>query len=197
MTAEEFVDALAAVTGVAPEHTKNDDIFVKGLETPEGRAGDRPFVRASLVEATPLMRTLGRPNREQVVTTRLRNHHARSPGTEQRPIARRIPPGRSGEVARRPPRHIPPRDVFVDCSLSPIRDPTPDELSRLAEIAGEPLTPDGLADALWCVVMLPEFQLERSLPPPVWEDFQVYLASPAHLRRRRHALILVQFVTND
>ena len=28
-------------------------------------------------------------------------------------------------------------------------------------LAGEPLTTDGLADALWCVVMLPEFQLVR------------------------------------
>ena len=31
---------------------------------------ERRFVRATLVDCDPLMRSLGRPNREQVVTTR-------------------------------------------------------------------------------------------------------------------------------
>jgi hypothetical protein len=29
------------------------------------------------------------------------------------------------------------------------------------ELMGEPVTADGLADALWCIVMLPEFQIVR------------------------------------
>jgi hypothetical protein len=49
--------------------------------------------------------------------------------------------------------------LVVRSALS--REPTPDELSRLAEIGGDPLTAAGLADALWCVVMLPEFQIVR------------------------------------
>ena len=40
------------------------------------------------------------------------------------------------------------------------REPTADELARLVALAGEPVT-EGLADVLWCVVMLPEFQLVR------------------------------------
>ena len=57
---------------------------------------------------------------------------------------------------------MPPEELYaliVRSALS--REPTPEEVARLAEIAGDPLTPDGLADALWCVVMLPEFQIVR------------------------------------
>ena len=45
-------------------------IFGEMLYYAPGGEAARPFVRASLVESTLLMRTLGRPNREQVVTTR-------------------------------------------------------------------------------------------------------------------------------
>ena len=162
MTAEQFVDALAALTGVASEHTDNDDIFVKILETPEGRAGDRPFVRASLIESTPIMRTLGRPNREQVVTTRpseITTLEALELSNGQ-PLADLLLEGAEKLIAAHP--DMAPREMYsliVRSALS--REPTPDELSRLAEIGGGPLTPAGLADALWCVVMLPEFQIVR------------------------------------
>jgi hypothetical protein len=162
MTAEQFVDALAAITSVASEKTDNDDIFVKVLETPEGRVGDRPFVRASLVESTPIMRTLGRPNREQVVTTRpseittleaLELSNGRSLSDLLDAGAAKLIAAHSG---------IKPQEMYsliIRSALS--REPTPDELSRLAEIGGDLLTPAGLADALWCVVMLPEFQIVR------------------------------------
>jgi hypothetical protein len=162
MTAEQFVDALAAITGVAPEQTDNDDIFVKVLETPEGRAGDRPFIRASLIESTPIMRTLGRPNREQVVTTRpseittleaLELSNGRS-------LSDMLDAGAEKLLAAHP--DLSPPEMYALILRSALsRDPTPVELSRLAEIGGDPLTPAGLADALWCVVMLPEFQIVR------------------------------------
>jgi uncharacterized protein YwlG (UPF0340 family) len=41
------------------------------------------------------------------------------------------------------------------------RQPTADELERLEALAGNPLTTAGVSDALWCVVLLPEFQLIR------------------------------------
>jgi hypothetical protein len=162
MTAEEFVDALASITGVAPAHTKNDEIFVKSLETPQGRAGDRPFVRASLVEATPLMRTLGRPNREQIVTTRpaeITTLEALELSNGQS-LAELLHAGAEKLLAAH--RGMPPQEMYaliVRSALS--REPMPEEVARLAEIAGDPLTPAGLSDALWCVVMLPEFQIVR------------------------------------
>jgi hypothetical protein len=162
MTAEQFVDALAAITGVASEKTDNDDIFLKVLETPEGRVGGRPFVRASLVESTPIMRTLGRPNREQVVTTRpseittleaLELSNGRS-------LSELLDAGAEKLIAAHP--GMKPQEMYSLIFRSALsREPTPDELSRFAEIGGDPLTPAGLADALWCVVMLPEFQIVR------------------------------------
>jgi hypothetical protein len=58
MTAEQFLDALWRITGTAPEKAA----------VPLER--DPEPVRAALVVADPLMRSLGRPNREQVVSTR-------------------------------------------------------------------------------------------------------------------------------
>jgi hypothetical protein len=41
------------------------------------------------------------------------------------------------------------------------REPTDEELSELVAMAGESLCVEGLADVLWTIVMLPEFQLVR------------------------------------
>ena len=43
-----------------------DALAAKGEGVPE----ERRFIRAALVRADPLMRSLGRPNREQVTTVR-------------------------------------------------------------------------------------------------------------------------------
>src|SRR5262249_22524774 len=59
LTAEQFMDAVWRLTGTAPAKAAFD----------AGDRGKEP-VRAALVKSDPLMRSLGRPNREQVVTTR-------------------------------------------------------------------------------------------------------------------------------
>jgi hypothetical protein len=41
------------------------------------------------------------------------------------------------------------------------RPPTAEELAKLQALAGTPLTAAGVEDVLWCVVMLPEFQIVR------------------------------------
>ena len=41
------------------------------------------------------------------------------------------------------------------------RRPTADELAAARELVGSPPTPEGLADLLWVVFVLPEFQLIR------------------------------------
>jgi hypothetical protein len=161
MTAEQFVDALATVAGVAPEKTEKDEVFVAPLQA-LASSSERPFVRASLVQSTPLMRTLGRPNREQVVTTR--------PGdvttlealelSNGEPLAELLAAG--GQKLAANYRDLSPEEVgrmLMRAGLS--RQPSPEELDLLVETIGENPTPESLADALWCVVMLPEFQLVK------------------------------------
>lgn len=159
MTAEQFADALARLSGAAPEKTANDGVFVESLKRPD-RGGERPFVRASLVQSTPLMRTLGRPNREQVVTTR--------PGEVTTLEALELSNGEplsellaaAGTKLAANYRDLSPEEIgrtLVRAALS--RQPAPEELELLVETIGEKPTPESLADALWCVVMLPEFQL--------------------------------------
>ena len=65
MTAEQFLDGVWLVTGTAPP--KPD---AKVQTTCDATARAHRFVRAALVKSDELMRSLGRPNREQVVTTR-------------------------------------------------------------------------------------------------------------------------------
>ena len=67
LTAEQFVDAVSAVTGVWQDAP---DARVNVALVPADAVPPRDRTRAALVAATPLMLALGRPNREQVVTTR-------------------------------------------------------------------------------------------------------------------------------
>jgi hypothetical protein len=161
MTAEQFVDSLAGITGVAPDKTEKDEVFVEPVKSLEG-AGERSFVRASLVQSTPLMRTLGRPNREQVVTTR--------PGevttlealelSNGEPLSEFLAAG--GQKLASNLGDLSPSEIsrtLVRAALS--REPTDEEQTLLVEAIGNAPTPESLADALWCLVMLPEFQLVR------------------------------------
>jgi hypothetical protein len=67
LTAEQFLDAIWMLTGTAPA---NPTAPAAIPPFPAGVPKDRQFVRVTLVDCDPLMRSLGRPNREQVVTTR-------------------------------------------------------------------------------------------------------------------------------
>ena len=97
------------------------------------------------------MRTLGRPNREQVVTTRpseLTTLEALELSNGQ-PLAELLLRGaeqllqsHQGESAK-----VICRKAFA-AALS--REPTDDELARLEEMMGDSVTADSLADALWC-----------------------------------------------
>jgi hypothetical protein len=160
MTAEQFVDAISEMTGVAPEETDDDRVFVRPLRRLEG-AG-RTFVRASLVESTLLTRTLGRPNREQVVSARpteLTTLEALDLSNGE-PLAEMLLAGAKNLQSQ--DKNVPSSDLcrrlFVAATS---REPTSQELSWLVELCGAPLTAEGLADALWCIVMLPEFQIVR------------------------------------
>ena len=162
MTAEQFVDALWQTADIAPGQTAEDSVFLEMLYYATSGAVGRPFVRASLVESTLLMRSLGRPNREQVVTTRpaeMTTLEALEMSNGQ-PLSELLEQGAEhlrGEHADWSSREM--CNFVFRTAMS--RPPSEDELARLVALAGEPLTTEGLSDAMWCIVMLPEFQLVR------------------------------------
>jgi hypothetical protein len=162
MTAEEFVDAIWQIADVAPSATASNATFGEMLYYLEGGAAGRPFVRSSLVESSLLMRSLGRPNREQVVTTRpteMTTLEAIEMSNGQ-PLAELLHQSADQLMAKHADStgHELCRYLFEAAITRP---PTSDELSRLVALAGSPLTTTGVEDVLWCIVMLPEFQIVR------------------------------------
>jgi hypothetical protein len=122
---------------------------------------ERVPVRASLLKSDLLMRTLGRPNREQIVGSRpndlttleaidLSNGQTLASMIEQ--DATRL----LGRKWKSPEALI--RWVYK-CALS--RPPTPEELDLAREVLGQQPSSQGVQDFLWAVLMLPEFQLVR------------------------------------
>lgn len=119
------------------------------------------MVRASLMKNDFLMRSLGRPHREQIVTARpeelttleaidlanseiLANYLARG---GQRWVT---------QAATDPRQAVESIYWYALC-----RAPTADEATLALELLGPQPTPDRAADLLWCILMLPEFQFIR------------------------------------
>jgi len=159
LSAEQFVDAIWMLTGTAPSKpVAPAPIPAFADPTPQ----ERRFVRATLVDCDALMRSLGRPNREQVVTTRpdqlstlqaldLANGQILSETLARGAanILKTEPKASADTIAER---------VFMR-ALG--RKPTADELAAARGLIGEKPSADGVADLLWAVVMLPEFQFVR------------------------------------
>ena len=73
-----------------------------------------------------------------------------------------LEPGESAVLLRK--RHEGKSAAAIVASLfqdALSRSPTSDELEAARAVIGEPPTDESLADFLWIVVMLPEFQLIR------------------------------------
>ena len=160
LTAEQFVDAVWQVTGTWPDKPDKKFADAVGPEDLESIRGGRP-VRAALLRADLLMRSLGRPNREQVVTTRpavLTTLEALDLANGQI-LADTLRRGTSALLEH----HRGSADDLIDRlyrhALS--RDPSPREREVARELLDTPPTPEGLEDLLWALFMLPEFQLIR------------------------------------
>lgn len=157
MTAEQFMDAVWLVTGTAP--AKADAPLPKDIPAASGSA-KRNMIRAVLVHSNLLMRTLGRPNREQVVTTRAELLTT----LEALDLA-------SGSIfhdlVTRGGRQILAelKDKSKDAIIKNVymrslgRNPDASELSGASLLLGEKPDADSLADLLWVIFLLPEFQL--------------------------------------
>jgi mono/diheme cytochrome c family protein len=159
LSAEQFVDAVWMLTGTAPAKPAAPAAIPP---FPAGVPKERQFVRATLVDCDALMRSLGRPNREQVVTVRpeqLSTLQALDLANGQ--ILTTTLARGAANILKANPKATPDELadwVFVR-ALS--RKPTPGERAAAKALLGEKPTADGVADLLWAVVMLPEFQLVR------------------------------------
>src|SRR5262249_12716221 len=159
MTAEQFLDAVWMLTKTAPEKANAP------VQLPPFRDADPPerrFIRESLVNADPLMRSLGRPNREQVVTTRpdqLTTLQALDLSNGQ--ILTDTLARGAANLLKEKPKATPDERIEEIYLRALCRRPTTQELATARELLGSPVTAEGLADLLWAVVMLPEFQLIR------------------------------------
>jgi hypothetical protein len=144
LSAEEFRDAFGQITGV----------WFSKAEFP----AVTNEIRASLVAADPLASAMGRPNREQVVTSR-----ASAATTLQAleltngdTLAKLLQTGSEKLVSA-----APPTDELIQRLYHKAlgRNPTSPETALASGLLGQPVKKEGVEDLLWAMIMLPEFQL--------------------------------------
>ncbi len=122
---------------------------------------DRPMVRTALLKSDLLQRTLGRPNREQIVSVRpdeLSTLEAMDLSNGPL-LAGMLAEGAKKLVAR----DWKSTDALVDWlyRAALARPPAKAELELARSNLGAKPTPEGVEDLLWSVALLPEFQLVR------------------------------------
>ena len=127
----------------------------------QGAAAANVMNRASLMKADFLMRTLGRPNRDQIVTAR--------PNDLTTLEAIDLANGSilSDAIAKGAQRllaapHSSPAALITGVYRQALcREPSTGELATAQSLIGEKPTQQSLEDLLWVVCMLPEFQVVR------------------------------------
>jgi hypothetical protein len=160
LTAEQFVDAVWMLTRTAPTKPAAPAKILPAF--PAATPPERCFLRASLVNADALMRSLGRPNREQVVTTRpdeLTTLEAIDL-SNGRILSETLTRG-AANILKAHPQATSDQLAELVWQEALCRKPTADELAAARELLRDKPTADTLADLLWAVLMLPEFQLVR------------------------------------
>jgi hypothetical protein len=124
-----------------------------------GSAGRVDRIRAALVNTDPLMTALGRPNREQVNTSRASTATTLQAleMTNGSTLAGLLKRGAAELIRSAPPQA---GDLVTEVFERAIgRKPTADERRLAEELVGSPARPEGVEDLLWAVTLLPEFQL--------------------------------------
>ncbi|MDF2441275.1 MAG: hypothetical protein JWN98_2259, partial [Abditibacteriota bacterium] len=122
-------------------------------------AASRRGVRAALLKADTLTTALGRPNREQVVTSRptaattLQSLELTNGST----LASQLKQGAARWMAEPQTSERELITRIFERSLG--RKPTNTEMQTAQSIVGNPVHTEGIEDLLWVITMLPEFQL--------------------------------------
>jgi hypothetical protein len=112
--------------------------------------------RAALVNNDALMTALGRPNREQVVTSRP------SAATTLQALELTNGPTLAAQLKKageQTPKLEAAQLISKLYEKALGRKPTERELALSKEVVGSPVQPEGVEDLLWAMTMLPEFQL--------------------------------------
>jgi Protein of unknown function (DUF1553)/Protein of unknown function (DUF1549) len=157
LTAEQFIDAVWRITGTTPN--KSDSADAKKLSGTFDARGNEP-VRASIMKSDLLMRSLGRPNREQVVTTRPDDLSTlQALDLTNGPTMANLLARGAANLRKNHPDRTPDDTIQWLYRATLCRKPTADELNVSRQTIGDPMTDEGLADLLWCLFELPEFQL--------------------------------------
>jgi len=158
MSAEQFYDAMAQLTGAWQENPK----YLYPGEEPAEKDGPLRLqgpARAWRASADPLTRALGRTAREQV--TSVRDNDATMlqalEMTNGGALAAYLSRAAAQVVARADagPNTL-VRDLYVGALQ---RLPTREERAAALELLSEPVSQEGAEDLLWALSMLPEFQL--------------------------------------
>ncbi len=130
------------------------------LDVAAAPADKLPVQRSSLVAADPLMAALGRPNREQIATTRLTTATTLQALelTNGSTLARSLKAGAEKLLAAHAGKSA---GEIVDSVYRHTLGRLPNARERAAavELVGAPATAEHLEDLLWALTMLPEFQL--------------------------------------
>jgi hypothetical protein len=160
LTAEQFIDSVRQVTGNWPQPPKSGKKGPRTLDAIAKARGlkswdDRP-VRAALTELDPFQAALGRPNRDQVVTTRpdlvstLEAIHLAN-GPE---FASMLREGATALLATGMPTDDLVNRVYLAAFSRP---PEPAERDLAMGMIGEGTPEEGMADFLWTIFVQPEF----------------------------------------
>ncbi len=125
-----------------------------------GISGEASMVRASLINSDFLMRSLGRPNRDQIVTSRpsdLTTLEAIDLANGQ-VFADALSKGANSLIQQSLTSHQLASKVFRTALA---REPTAEELRAIVEQLGDQPSQQSIEDLLWSVCMMPEFFMVR------------------------------------
>lgn len=127
----------------------------------QGAAASGRMVRASLMKSDFLMRTLGRPNRDQIVTTRPNDLTTLEAIDLANGSVLSAAIAKGAQRLLQSPAATPQAQIVQLYRQALSRPPTTAELTTAQELLGEKPTAQSLEDLLWAVCMLPEFQTVR------------------------------------
>lgn len=153
ITAEQFADAVSQF--FYPIYT--DSAMVKKM-LPAEIKNEIPFARASLVKNDPFLTALGRPNRENVSTSRISQANLLQALelTNGNKFNQSLRKGAELWVQKYSSSESLIRAIYVK-ALG--RAPHPKELAVAIKYMGKKPSVEGIQDLVWAVTLLPEFQL--------------------------------------
>ena len=164
LTAEQFLDSIRKITGVWPKpdpRAFKPDVSTQGgqlkavMEAHKIDKWDNRPLRAVFTSRDFLQSALGRPNREQVVTSRpdlMTTLEAINLANGEK-LTKMLSDGATTVMQKYKGDEL----IRYVYAVALTRQPTKEELEIARSLIGETMTKTGVEDFLWTVFMLPEF----------------------------------------